>query len=237
MDGRRAGCLRAICSAAVLGAGAALAWGVRGRSSALFAPSVYRGRRDRPAIALTFDDGPSESTPVLLELLARYSVPATFFQCGLNAARLPRVARDVALAGHEVGNHSHTHRLFPCLTPAEVREDLARAQRAIEDATGVTPRLFRAPYGARWFGLRRAQRELGLLGVMWTSIALDWKLPSAAITRRILRAASNGAILCLHDGRELRIDPDIRNTATALRGAIPALAARGFCFETVSNIL
>src|SRR5438445_3882087 len=63
-------------------ASAFLAWGVRGRASNVFAPSIWRGARDRPAVALTFDDGPSEGTPRILEILARHQVRATFFQCG-----------------------------------------------------------------------------------------------------------------------------------------------------------
>ena len=73
-----------------------MAWAARGRSSAVFGPSVHRGGRTRPEIALTFDDGPSESTPALLEILAAHGVPATFFQCGANVLRLPAVAREVA---------------------------------------------------------------------------------------------------------------------------------------------
>ena len=89
-----------------------MAYAVRGRSSTLLAPSVYKGVGDRRALALTFDDGPSESTPELLEILNRHSIKATFFQCGANVRRLPRVAQEVALQGHEIGNHSDTHPLF-----------------------------------------------------------------------------------------------------------------------------
>jgi peptidoglycan/xylan/chitin deacetylase (PgdA/CDA1 family) len=69
-----------IGSAGALAAGSFLAWAVRGRSSAVFGPSLWRGNPARPAIALTFDDGPSESTPQLLEILARHKVPAIFFR-------------------------------------------------------------------------------------------------------------------------------------------------------------
>src|SRR5580704_10248974 len=84
--------------ATVVSAGA-LAYAVRVPSCSWLAPSVCRGTDTRPAIAITFDDGPSESTTELLEVLARYRAPATFFQCGVNARRLPSVAREVAAAG------------------------------------------------------------------------------------------------------------------------------------------
>src|ERR1035438_8716521 len=147
-----------------------LAWAVRGRASSVFGPSVHHGPRERNVIALTFDDGPSESTPNVLELLDKYQTHATFFQIGANVERLPHIARAVHAAGHEIGNHSHTHPLF-CFHSAEfIYQEFARAQRAIADATGFSPTLLRAPYGARWFGFRKAQHRLGLRGVMWTAI-------------------------------------------------------------------
>jgi peptidoglycan/xylan/chitin deacetylase (PgdA/CDA1 family) len=224
--------------AGTAGCGAAfLAWAVRGRASSVFGPSVDHGPRDRNAIALTFDDGPSESTPRVLELLDKYQTPATFFQIGANVERLPAVARAVHTAGHEIGNHSHTHPLF-CFHSAEfIYREFARAQRAIADATGCSPTLLRAPYGARWFGFREAQRRLGLHGVMWTAIGYDWKRKADTIVGRMLAGAANGAILCLHDGRKVRANPDIRETLAAVGRLIPALRDRGYEFDTVSRLL
>ena len=223
---------------AAAGAGVlSMAWAVWGRSSCVFGPSVYRGVRDRRSIALTFDDGPSESTPELLDLLAEYGAPATFFLCGENVRRLPGVARETARRGHEIGNHSYTHDWYCLRSAGFIREQLTKAQQAITEATGVAPVFFRAPYGVRWFGLRKVQQQLGLTGVMWTEIGWDWKLPADRIVRRMVRAARNGAILCLHDGRDTRPHPDIRPTLEAVRRLLPELMARGFRFETVSQIL
>jgi peptidoglycan/xylan/chitin deacetylase (PgdA/CDA1 family) len=224
--------------AAAIGASAGvLAYAVRAPRSSLLAPSVYRGSPARPAIALTFDDGPSESTPALLEILARHGAPATFFQCGANVRRLPEIARDVAAAGHEIGNHSDTHSKLYLKSSRFIYRELAAAEETIEQITGVRPLFFRAPYGARWFGLRDAQRRLGLMGVMWTTIALDWKWPAASVGRRLLDGAENGAILCLHDGRELEARPDIRVTLEAVREVLPKLIQSGFHFERVAEIL
>ncbi|MCC7176096.1 MAG: polysaccharide deacetylase family protein [Bryobacterales bacterium] len=214
-----------------------MAWAVRGRSSAVFAPSVWRGVRDRRAIALTFDDGPSESTSALLDLLDEARAPATFFLCGVNVRRLPEVAREIARRGHELGNHSDTHDRFYLRTPGFIRHQIVEAQATIAGVTGVRPALLRVPYGARWFGLRQVQSELGLLGVMWTALGRDWKLPAEAVFHRLARAARNGAIFCLHDGRERCADPDITSTLEAVRRLIPALRGQGYHFETVSRIL
>src|SRR5580658_6474856 len=114
-----------------------MAWAVRGRSSAVFGPSLWRGPRSRRALALTFDDGPSESTPAILDVLARHGVAATFFQCGANAARLPNIARAVRDAGHEIGNHSQNHPFFCFHSPQFMFDQLRRAQCAIEEGAGV----------------------------------------------------------------------------------------------------
>jgi peptidoglycan/xylan/chitin deacetylase (PgdA/CDA1 family) len=89
----------------------------------------------------------------------------------------------------------------------------------------------------RWLGLRNAQQRLHLTGVMWTVIARDWKWPAARVSRLLISKASNGAILCLHDGRILHRAPDIRATIEAVESIVPALKQRGFQFETVSQIL
>src|SRR5689334_9925932 len=98
-------------SGAALAAGG-LAYAVRAPQSSLLAPSVYRGVSGRRSIALTFDDGPSESTTALLDVLGEYGARGTFFQCGENVRRLPGVAREVAERGHEVGNHTMSHRML-----------------------------------------------------------------------------------------------------------------------------
>lgn len=222
------------------GAGAAsafMAWAVRGRSSAVFGPSEWRGPRAGRTLALTFDDGPSEGTPRILEALARHGVRATFFQCGANVERLPEIARAVRAAGHEIGNHSHTHPLFCFRSPAFIEMELARAQQAIERHTGARPVWFRAPFGVRWFGIGPAQRRLGLRAVMWTAIGYDWKRKADAIIERMTASACGGAILCLHDGRELRVRPEIGETVEAVRLLIPRLLEQGYQFETLSRLL
>lgn len=224
-------------SAGLASSAALMAYAVRHPASSLLAPSVYHGVRTRRSIALTFDDGPSESTPALLDLLAEHNVKATFFACGANVRRLPEVARSVVRAGHEIGNHSDTHPLLCFRSGAFIQAELERAQSAICEATGVAPTLFRAPFGVRWFGLRGAQRRLGLAGVMWTRIGVDWKWPEAAIVSHLVRGARNGAVFCLHDGRELTPAPDIRATLGAVRSLIPRLMSQGFQFEKVSEIL
>ena len=215
----------------------ATAYAVRGKRSQIFGPSVWRGPAEIPAIALTFDDGPSESTPELLDLLARHRASATFFQCGANIRRLPAIARAVKSAGHEIGNHSDTHPNFAFRSPAFITGEFARAQRTIEDELECRPQFLRAPYGVRWQGFRGMQQQLGLTGAMWTVIGRDWKLPARAIARRILTRVVNGAVLCLHDGRALAAQPDIRPTLAAVDHILPELRRRGYRFVTLSELV
>ena len=224
-------------SSAVGFAGASwLAWAVRGRSSSVFGHSTYRGTSGRNSIALTFDDGPSESTPALLEVLGKHNVKATFFMCGANVERCPEIARQVAYAGHEIGNHSYSHTRLDFKSGEFMYKDLARAQQTIQKVTAVRPVWFRAPYGVRWFGLGGVQQSLGLRGAMWTLIARDWRLPTEEIANRVFSGAMPGAVICLHDGRELRSKPDVRSTVEGTALVLPRLLALGYQFETVSEI-
>lgn len=226
-----------------LSAGAAFAalsagtWAVRGRTSSAFGPSVWHGDGSGKSIALTFDDGPSPSTPRLLELLAEWGIPATFFQVGSNAAGLPEIARGVAEAGHEIANHSQTHPNFAFTRPSFAVSEFAEAQRNLLEITGQNPRWLRAPYGVRWFGFREAQRQLRLTGVMWSVIGRDWCLPAADVAARVVRGASPGGIICLHDGRGTLKNPDVAPTLEALRRIVPELLRQGYRFETVSELL
>jgi peptidoglycan/xylan/chitin deacetylase (PgdA/CDA1 family) len=226
-----------VAAGAALVPAVALAWAVRGRSASVFGKSVWHGPRTRRSLALTFDDGPSEATPQILEILARHSAAATFFQCGANVERLPAVARAVSQAGHEIGNHSYTHPFFCFRSSRFMEENLRRAQETIQAHTGAAPRLFRAPFGVRWFGLAGVQRRLGLTGVMWTVIGYDWNRKADEVVERIAAGVSNGAILCLHDGRELRARPDIGVTVESVRRLVPMLVDQGYTLETVSRLL
>lgn len=233
--------------AAVVSAGIAgvLGYGIKGRSSQIFGRSVYRGPGRRRTIALTFDDGPSESTPEVLDVLAAEGIKATFFQCGMNAERLPEMVKRVVDAGHELGNHTYSHRrLCPrvgrrlnLVTPQEIYRELERTQEILEGIGKVRPTLFRAPYGMRWFGLGAAQRKLGLLGVMWTVIGHDWEWPAERIARLVVGRAAPGGIICLHDGRDIRPCPDISEMLAALKVIIASLKVQGYAFETVGHLL
>lgn len=226
-----------MAAAAGLGALALAAYAVNGRSSTLLAPSVYRGPRGIPRYALTFDDGPSESTLRLLDLLDSHQVRATFFLLGANVRRLPSIARAIAARGHEVGNHGTLHPYYCLSSPAAVYQDIVTAQQILEDTLGFSPWLFRPPFGLRWPGVRSAQRDSRLLGVQWSLMPKDWAWGANQIAHHLVTRIRGGDIVCLHDGRELAVNPDVRNTITAVRAFLLHGATRWLRARTVSELI
>lgn len=227
----------AAAGAVLAGTAATLAYGVAGTSSQLFARSVYRGSGLRKSIALTFDDGPSEDTPRLLEYLDTRGVKATFFQCGMNLKRLPQVSREVLAAGHELGNHSWSHPKLYLKAPSFIDAEFTQTQELLLAETGRNVSLLRPPYGFRWIGLRGVQQKLNLLGVLWTVIGHDWEWPAEKVTAHVLRKSSPGGIICLHDGRDVQTKPDVSQMLKAVKQIVPVLQEQGYCFETASQLI
>jgi peptidoglycan/xylan/chitin deacetylase (PgdA/CDA1 family) len=197
----------------------------------------HRGAGIRRQIALTFDDGPSEWTMAVLEMLERHGVPATFFFCGRNVERHPNVARFVHSRGNEIGNHTYSHPLLLALPDARIREELSRTQHVIEQTIGVRPVLFRPPHGCRAPGLLAIERELGLTEVLWTVIGKDWSASADAISQRILSRIEPGGIVCLHDGDGVRPSADRSRTVASLKDFLPVLLDDGYSFVTAGAML
>ena len=196
----------------------------------------HRGPRNRRQIALTFDDGPSDSTPGVLAVLGRYGVPATFFCCGVNVERLPEIARATAAAGHEIGNHSYYHPPLLVCGEDRVRGELRNTQLVIEHALGRRPSLFRPPYGVRAPSLAHIQPELGLTAVLWSVIGWDWRWPAERIARHVLGRVDAGGVVCLHDGETTNLRADRRETIEALPEIIENLLERGYGFITAGEM-
>ena len=197
--------------------------------SQLLGRSLVCGPPDSGKIALTFDDGPGEATPVVLDMLKRAEIRATFFLCGQNVERYPELARRIAQEGHEIGNHTYSHPRLLGRTPGKIAYEIERAQAVIGQHTGRKPTLFRPPYGLRWFGLFPILERSGLTSVMWTVNSLDWKLPVDQIVQRVLSGIRPGAIVLFHDGVPPRKSADRKATVEALRGALHAVLGRYTC--------
>ncbi|MEZ0348065.1 MAG: polysaccharide deacetylase family protein [Thermus sp.] len=162
---------------------------------------IYHGDPGRPFAALTFDDAPHPLfTPLLLDLLARSGVKATFFVIGRNAEAYPYFVRDLVAAGHELGNHTYHHVRLPKLPPEEVRRELLLCNQVLAAITGTTPRYFRPPGGRYSPEVLRIARELGLATVFWTDDPGDYAgLAPGVLERRLEAHLRPGGIVLLHD--------------------------------------
>ncbi len=196
----------------------------------------HRGPRNHRRVALTFDDGPSESTPGVLAVLEHYGVQATFFCCGANVERLPEITRAAASAGHEIGNHTYFHPPLLACGRDRVRRELEDTQNLIEDTIGGRPALFRPPYGVRAPSLARIQPDLGLTAVLWSVIGWDWQFPRERIVTRVFGGVDQGGIICLHDGETTHLQADRRETIAALPEIIETLRDAGYSFVTAGEM-
>jgi peptidoglycan/xylan/chitin deacetylase (PgdA/CDA1 family) len=191
------------------------------------------GIEDRTAsgrgYALTFDDGPHPlGTPAVLEILDRAGVSATFFLVGEQVAKQRSLAGEIVAAGHRVGLHCHRHRNLLRLTPGQVREDIARAQALIEDATGCEPALYRPPYGVLNAAALRQAHARGWRTLLWSQWGRDWEAHAtpASILARVTAGAEAGSVLLLHDADDYSAPDSWRRTAAALPRIIEELARR-----------
>ena len=183
-------------------------------------------------IAMTFDDGPHpQNTPRLLDMLRARNIKATFYMVGSNAELYPQVVRRVVAEGHEIGNHSYSHKLFSKMSDSEIRLELTRTRDAVVRAAGVQPRTLRPPYG----GMLQRQREwvnaeFGYPIILWSVDPLDWKRPGPSVVcSRILSGTTAGSIVLAHDLHSQTVD--------AMPATLDGLLQRGFKFVTVSQLL
>jgi len=191
---------------------------------------VYHVADGPKAIALTIDDGPNAIyTPQVLRLLEKHRVTATFSMIGLQVAAEPAIAREVAAAGHVISNHTWRHLDLAWLSPTAVVAEMDRATDAILRATGQTPRVFRAPYGAWSTAVLRRCEQTGMTPLDWSVDPRDWARPGvSAIIGNIMRNTRTGSIILEHDGGGNRAE-----TVAALGIVIPRLLDAGYHFVTI----
>jgi peptidoglycan-N-acetylglucosamine deacetylase len=186
-----------VAAAAAPGLWGAYTWG----SHLLTLASIWRGPRERRAVALTFDDGPDPDwTPRVLDVLAREGVRAAFFLIGQRARRAPEIARRIAGAGHDLGNHTWSHRSLWRCGPAHTEREIQDGHTAIADAAGEPPRFFRPPWGKTNLAMFGVARQLDTPCVFWT-VQPEGRRPvdPAEQARRGIARARAGAIYDLHD--------------------------------------
>jgi peptidoglycan/xylan/chitin deacetylase (PgdA/CDA1 family) len=221
-----------------------LFWGVmrRGREeSPAAAPTaaeenivIHRKQNDKMQIALTFDDGPHPRyTPEILGILDEYGIKATFFMIGENVKYYPAAAEAVLAAGHEVGNHTYSHRCLPPLNDHEILSEITACEDAISSVAEYRPRLIRPPQGELTGEDERLLGALDYRIILWDVDTRDWAhTPPTEIAKYVCDHVEAGDIILMHDF----IGHD-SPTAEALRIFIPVLLERGYHFVTVGELL
>jgi peptidoglycan/xylan/chitin deacetylase (PgdA/CDA1 family) len=181
---------------------------------------------------MTFDDGPHKTnTPRLLDILRARNIRATFYVLEPRVKLYPHIMQRIIAEGHEIGNHTITHRNLSKLSDQAIRHELRQTHNAIVAATGVPPQTMRPPFGALQTRQREMiRREFGYPAIFWSVDPEDWKKPGVGVvTRRLIDGAKPGGILLAHDIHA--------STISAVPGAVDGLLRRGFRFVTVSELI
>ena len=202
----------------------------RSWQNAFFINPVYKINTDEKVVALTFDDGPSETrTPALLDLLDKYNVEATFFMLGNNIKNHPDIAKAVYDQGHLIGNHSYSHPRLIFKSPSFVREQINKTDQLIESLGQKEVKYFRPPYTSKYIILPLVLRSLDKELVTGTyDPPSEYISPYKAknVANEVIENTEPGSIIYLHDGK----DSDQEQFIESVKLMIVGLKEKGYKF-------
>jgi peptidoglycan-N-acetylglucosamine deacetylase len=230
--------------ASFIGAAAAATLGASGYQS-MSPTGQWYGRtftglgRGSKKLSLTYDDGPNDPLTLhLLDVLAKHNVRATFFLIGRYVESRPDIAREIAQAGHVIGNHTYTHPNLIFVSALQAKTQIDECERVLAGAVGPHSSLFRPPFGGRRPATLQVVRSLNLLPVMWDVTGWDWNAPPAAyIERRVARQIRGGNVILLHDGGHKAMGADRSQTVIATDRLIARYRNEGYEFVTVPEMI
>jgi peptidoglycan/xylan/chitin deacetylase (PgdA/CDA1 family) len=185
-------------------------------------------------IALTFDDGPDEKfTPVVLNILDKYNIKATFFVTGQAVEAHPDLVKKAVDKGHEIENHTYSHPEFDQISIGKVNQEIIRGGSIIENIAGKRPQYFRPPKGYYKADILYLAAIHRYSVVLWTICVENSSCPTAnSMAQRIIDAAEPGIIILAHDGRL-----DRSRTMDALPLIIEGYQKKGYRFVTVDELM
>lgn len=192
---------------------------------------IYCVQRDEKCVSLTFDAAwGNEDTQLLIDILGKYNVKATFFVVGSWVDKYPESVKALSDAGHEVMSHSDDHAHFSQLSSEQIISNLNSCNNKIEAVTGVRPTLFRCPYGEYDDHVVETVTGLGMYTIQWDVDSLDWKdYDASTIYQRVTSAVNPGSIVLFHNAAI--------HTPEALPDVIETLLADGYNIVPVSELL
>ncbi len=152
-------------------------------------------------VAITFDDGPTETTPLVLEVLAKHNAKATFFVIGKNIEQYPGIMKEIVAKGHTIGNHTYGHSpMFDFYNKEQMLAEINQTDKLIEQYTKQPTRYFRPPYGVTTPSMMRAIKTSQHQVIGWDTRSLDGALKSQEIILyKIKKTVKAGSIILLHD--------------------------------------
>lgn len=206
-------------------------------SSAATSQPLNASTTEPKTVYLTFDDGPyGTSTEEVLQILKSKGVHATFFVVGKNVLKYPDEARQIALDGNMIGNHSYDHsNKLARLSKRAFARNLNKAEMIIASTTGSSTPLFRPPYGNLSRNMKIVLQQEGYTTELWNDDVHDWdkNVSSTTIVRLVLVHAKPQTILLLHDGRDTHVNYPRDNMVQALPAIIDEFKQRGYAFGTL----
>ena len=183
-------------------------------------------------VAISFDAAwGNDDTHTLIEILKEYDVPATFFVVGAWVDKYPESVKELADAGHQIHNHSNTHPYMTQLSTAQMTDELNSCNEKIKAITGVSPTLFRPPYGDYDNAVIETVGSVGMYPIQWSVDSLDWKENATAesIYKRVTSRVTNGSIVLFHN--------DADHTPEALPNILKTLKEQGYEFVFINDLI
>jgi peptidoglycan/xylan/chitin deacetylase (PgdA/CDA1 family) len=195
---------------------------------------VSHGSRSSARIALTFDAGAGSSpTPDILAVLAKHNVRCTFFLTGKWIEKNPALVRRIAAEGHELGNHTYSHRRLTGLSDGAIAGELSRVENQVMRLIGrSTKPLARVPFGSRNKRVLQTMAREGYRSIFWDLDSWDSVkvgITSDQIRQRVLERVQNGSIVLMHCGSKA--------TTGALDSLLEKLEASGYQPVTISELI
>ncbi len=192
---------------------------------------IYSVETDEKKIAVTFDAAWGDSdTDELITILKKHNAKATFFCVGDYVRNFPKSVKKFYENGHEIGNHSDTHKIYTDISSEAVKAELENCNKEIKGVIGIEPEICRVPSGAYDNKSLAIAENMGMKTIQWDIDSRDWKKFSIdEMYKNITENTENGSIILFHNG--------IENTPKALDLVLSELEKQGYEFVTVSELI
>jgi len=181
-------------------------------------------------LALTFDDGPSETTLLVLDILKKHGVKATFFVIGNRVEAYPELVKRMVDEGHVIGNHTFNHTKFTSFySPQKLEQEFTNTISVVFRTVGLNMKLFRPPFGVTFPVMAKVVQRLNLSVIGWSLRSFDTTIkPAQRILKYLLNTVKPGDVILLHDDRT--------KVPQILEELIPQLMLQNYAFVTVDRM-